>query len=260
VIDAVSVADQRVGEAGEIDETVPVGVVASEPRHLETKAARGFREAMGQRLQQFALALHPDKTRLIEFGRLAVAQRGQRGLGKPETFNFLGFTFICGKSRRGRFLLKRMTRRDRMRAKLDEVKGERRRRMHQSVPDQGQWLRQIVTGYLADHAVPTNARALGRFRNKVIDLWRRTLRRRSQKDRTTWMRMSKLAADFLPKPPHSSSLAQRPLLRQAPEVGAECPNRARSDLCGGQIGLHLHIGETTPDGARQAVPRLGFTV
>ena len=162
--------------------------------------ARRFLDAMEKRLQEFALSLNPDKTRLIEFGRFAAAQRVRRGLGKLETFNFLGFTFICGKSRRGRFLLKRKTRRDRMRAKLDEVKGELRRRMHQPIPEQGKWLRQVVTGYLAYHAVPTNGRALGRFRNKVIDLWRRTLRRRSQKDRTTWLRMSKLAADFLPKP------------------------------------------------------------
>ena len=99
--------------------------------------ARRFLDAMRERLEEFALSLHPDKTRLIEFGRHAAANRKRRGLGKPETFNFLGFTFICGKSRRGKFLIKRKTRRDRMRAKLQEVKEELRRRMHQPIPEQG---------------------------------------------------------------------------------------------------------------------------
>ena len=155
---------------------------------------------MRERLQEFSLSLHPDKTRLIEFGRHAVARRRQRGLGKPETFDFLGFTLICGKSRRGGFLLKRKTRGDRMRAKLKEVKQELRRRMHQPIPEQGQWLRQVVTGFFAYHAVPTNSPALGAFRHHVIDLWRRTLRRRSQTADVTWARMTKLADDWLPKP------------------------------------------------------------
>lgn len=162
--------------------------------------ARRFWDAMRERLQEFSLTLHPEKTRLIEFGRFAAAGRERRGLGKPETFDFLGFTFICGKSRQGKFLLKRKTRHDRMKAKLKEVKGELRRRMHQPIPEQGRWLRQVVTGFFAYHAVPTNSRALQAFRNNVVDLWRRTLRRRSQKDRTTWDRISKLADDFLPKP------------------------------------------------------------
>lgn len=96
--------------------------------------ARRFWEAMQERLQEFSLTLHPEKTRLIEFGRFAAAQRVKRGLNKPETFNFLGFTFICGRSRQGHFLLKRKTRRDRTRAKLKEIKGELRQRMHQSIP------------------------------------------------------------------------------------------------------------------------------
>ena len=118
--------------------------------------ARRFWDAMRARLQEFSLSLHPDKTRLIEFGRLAADRRARRGLGKPETFNFLGFTFICGQSRRGKFLLKRRTRRDRMRARLREIKEELRRRMHQPIPQQGQWLRQVATGFFAYHAVPTN--------------------------------------------------------------------------------------------------------
>jgi hypothetical protein len=155
---------------------------------------------MRERLKEFSLMLHPEKTRLIEFGRFAAAQREKRGLNKPETFNFLGFTFICGKSRQGHFLLKRKTRRDRMRAKLKEVKEELRQRMHQSIPEQGRWLKQVVTGYFAYHAVPTNSRALQTFRNHIVGLWRRTLRRRSQTDRMTWGRISKVADDFLPKP------------------------------------------------------------
>src|SRR5205809_3461323 len=118
--------------------------------------ARRFLDAMRERLGKFALSLHPEKTRLIEFGRDAAENRKRRGLGKPETFDFLGFTFICGKSRRGKFLIKRKSRRDRMRAKLRAIKQELRRRMHQSIPEQGKWLKQVVNGYFNYHAVPTN--------------------------------------------------------------------------------------------------------
>jgi group II intron reverse transcriptase/maturase len=162
--------------------------------------ARRFWEAMRARLEEFALTLHPEKTRLIEFGRFAAERRERRGLGKPDTFTFLGFTFICGRSRQGKFQLKRKSRRDRMRAKLNELKTELRRRMHQPIPEQGRWLGQVVTGFFAYHAVPTNDRALQTFRSNVKDLWRRTLRRRSQKDRMTWQRIRQLADDFLPKP------------------------------------------------------------
>jgi len=165
----------------------------------ETDAGR-FWDAMRARLQEFSLSLHPDKTRLIEFGRHAAAGRAQRGLGKPETFTFLGFTFVCGKSRRGYFLVKRKTRRDRMRAKLREIKEEMRRRRHQPIPAQGQWLRQVVSGFFAYHAVPTNGRSLGAFRYHVTNLWRRSLRRRSQKDQTTWERVTRLTDDWLPRP------------------------------------------------------------
>src|SRR6202048_883211 len=162
--------------------------------------ARCFLEAMRERLGKFALSLHPDKTRLIEFGRHAAANREKKRLGKPETFNFLCSTFLCGKSRRGNFLLKRKTRRDRAVAKLKEVKDELRRRMHQPIPGQGMWLRQVVTGFYGYHAVPTNFSALAAFRIHVARLWRRALRRRSQKDGSTWARIEKLAHDFLPKP------------------------------------------------------------
>ncbi len=125
----------------------------------EADAVR-FREALAARLASFSLTLHPDKTRLIQFGRHAATARARRGLGKPETFAFLGFTFVCGKSLRGRFLLLRLTRRDRMVAKLKAVKEELRRRRHQPIPVQGAWLAQVVSGFFNYHAVPTNARAL----------------------------------------------------------------------------------------------------
>ncbi len=162
--------------------------------------AQRFLDEMRERLQKFALTLHPEKTRLIEFGRFAAERRQRRGLEKPETFNFLGFTFICGKTRQGKFQIKRKTRRDRMRAKLRMIKEELWRRMHQPIPDQGEWLGRVVRGYFNYHAVPTNGRALDVFRHHVTDLWRRTLRRRSQKDRMTWARMTQLADAWLPKP------------------------------------------------------------
>jgi RNA-directed DNA polymerase len=162
--------------------------------------ARRFLDAMRARLEEFMLSLHPDKTRVIEFGRRAAANRRKSGLGKPETFMFLGFTFICGKSRSGRFQLQRKTRGDRMRTKLRTIKEELWRRLHWPIPEQGKWLKQIVNGHFAYFAVPTNARALAAFRHHVEELWRRTLRRRSQKDGFTWDRTTKVADHWLPKP------------------------------------------------------------
>jgi group II intron reverse transcriptase/maturase len=162
--------------------------------------ARRFWDAMRKRLEEFSLSLHPDKTRLIEFGRHAAAKRAQRGLGKPDTFRFLGFIFICGRSRKGEFQLRRKSRRDRMRAKLKEIKEQLRRQMHQPIPEQGRWLAQVIRGYFAYHAVPTNYPALSAFRYHIKRLWLRTLRRRSQKDRFAWERLTKLANDFLPQP------------------------------------------------------------
>jgi RNA-directed DNA polymerase len=162
--------------------------------------ARRFWDAMRERLQEFSLSLHPEKTRLIEFGRFAADKRAQRGLGRPETFNFLGFTFICGKSLKGKFLVVRKSRRDRVRMKLREIKEELRRRMHQPIPEQGKWLRQVVGGFFAYHAVPTNFATLGTFRRRVTKLWKRSLQRRSQRADLTWVRMERLAADWLPKP------------------------------------------------------------
>jgi RNA-directed DNA polymerase len=162
--------------------------------------ARRFWDARRARFEAFALSLHPDKTRLIAFGRHAAARRRRRGLGTPETFDFLGFTLIGGESRSGGCLVRRKTRRDRMRAKLKEIKGELRRRRHRPIPEQGRWLRPVVAGFFAYHAVPTNGRALAAFRYHVIGLWRRALRRRGQRGDLTWGRIAALADDWLPRP------------------------------------------------------------
>jgi RNA-directed DNA polymerase len=162
--------------------------------------ARRFWNDMRKRFEAFSLSLNPDKTRLIEFGRFAAERRAQRGLGKPETFNFLGFTFICERNSRGQFLVKRITRRDRMQATLGEIKEELRRRMHRPIPEQGGWIKQVVRGFFAYHAVPTNGAALRAFSYHVKRIWLHTLRRRSQKDRFSWQRMHSLAADWLPQP------------------------------------------------------------
>ena len=136
-----------------------------------------FLDAMHARLEEFALSLHPEKTRLIEFGRHAAADRKQQGLSKPGTFAFLGFTFICGKTRRGRFQLQRKTRRDRMRTKLQEIKVGLWRRMHRPIPEQGEWLRQVVTGHFAYFAAPTTIRALSDPRVTSTSTTIRPLRR-----------------------------------------------------------------------------------
>jgi RNA-directed DNA polymerase len=162
--------------------------------------ARRFWDDMRKRFEEFSLSLNPDKTRLIEFGRFAAERRAHRGLGKPETFNFLGFTFICERNSRGQFLVKRTTRRDRMQVTLRRIKEELRRRMHEPIPEQGAWLKQVVRGFFAYHAVPTNGPALRAFYYYVKRIWLRTLRRRSQKDRFSWQRMHGLAADWLPQP------------------------------------------------------------
>ena len=152
------------------------------------------------RMAEFDLEPHPGKTRPIEFGRHAASGRADCGDGKPETFDFLGFTHICSRNRRGGFMLARHTRRDRKQAKLLELTEDLRRRWHQDVAEQGRWLGSIVRGFFAYRAVPTNYRALSAFRHHVVELWRRALRRRSQKDRTSWTDMDRLADRFLPKP------------------------------------------------------------
>jgi RNA-directed DNA polymerase len=160
--------------------------------------ARSFLDALRARLETFALSLHPDKTRILEFGRHAAANRAVRELGKPETFNFLGFTFICGKSRRGKFLIHRKSRRDRVRAKLKEVKDKLRMRIHRPLPETGRWLGKVVQGFLNYHAVPTNTRAVDGFRDSVLWLWLRALKKRGDRDKTDWGRISSLANRYIP--------------------------------------------------------------
>jgi hypothetical protein len=155
---------------------------------------------MRDRLAGFALTLHPEKTRPIEFGRRAAENRRARGLDKPETFNFLGFTHIGGRSRRGDFQLRRKSRSDRVCARLQVVKEALHRRMHESIDEQGAWPRRIVMGFNVYHAVPTNAVALWDFRYNVTNLWKRTLCWRGQNGVVTWKRMTVLQNRWLPKP------------------------------------------------------------
>ena len=162
--------------------------------------ARAFLADMRARFEAFGLELHPEKTRLIEFGRHARKDRRDRGLGKPETFTFLGFTHICGLSRGGKFLLWRKSRRDRMRAKLQTIKLDLHRRMHETLAAQGRWLRSVMIGYFNYHAVPTNSGSLVAFRDHVLRLWWRALRRRSQTDWTTLEAVKRLAEQWLPRP------------------------------------------------------------
>jgi group II intron reverse transcriptase/maturase len=160
--------------------------------------AERFLADLRDRFAQFGLELASNKTRLVEFGRFAAMDRSKRGVGRPETFDFLGFTHICAKTRKGRFMLKRVTSKKRMQAKLKSVKTEMRRRMHLPVPEQGRWLGSVVRGHLAYYAVPSNIHAVKTFRDQITRHWLRTLRRRSQRSRVTWQRMQRLNARWLP--------------------------------------------------------------
>ena len=160
--------------------------------------AERFLAELRDRLAKFGLELATEKTRLIEFGRYAAERRQKRGLGRPETFDFLGFTHCCGKARNGGFLLKRITIKKRLRAKLREVKAELMRRRHHPVPEQGQWLASVVRGHCAYYAVPGNYRAIETFRSQASRHWYKALRRRSHRSRLTWERMKRLEAQWLP--------------------------------------------------------------
>ena len=162
--------------------------------------AERFLADLRERFAEFGLELHPDKTRLIEFGRFAAERRAARGLRKPETFEFLGLTHICAKTRKGRFKLRRVTSKKKMRAKLKSVKTEMRRRMHHPIPEQGRWLARVLQGHYNYYAVPDNSEALRSFREGVIRYWRQTLARRSQTGWVTWERMRRLVALWLPQP------------------------------------------------------------
>jgi RNA-directed DNA polymerase len=163
--------------------------------------AERFLRELRKRFERFGLQLHPDKTRLIEFGRYAEERREKRGEGRPETFDFLGFTHCCGKTRKGMFTIKRQSIAKRMRAKLQEIKMQLKRRMHEAVGEVGRWLRSVVQGWFNYHAVPGNFGRLAAFSTQVQRLWRQALRRRSQKGRQwTWDRFRRLARRWLPTP------------------------------------------------------------
>jgi RNA-directed DNA polymerase len=160
--------------------------------------AERFWSDLRDRLAEFALELNAEKTRLIQFGRFAALNRAERGLGKPETFSFLGFTHVCATTKNGRFKLKRTTDKKRMRAKLSKVKAELIRRRDLPIPDQGRWLASVVRGHFNYYAVPDNGQAITTFRFRVTQLWLRALRRRSHRHRMTWKRIGLLADRWLP--------------------------------------------------------------
>ncbi len=160
--------------------------------------AKQFLRDLRERFAKFSLELNADKTRLIQFGRFAATNRAERGLGKPDTFDFLGFTHICGKGRSGQFWLQRITIKKRMRTKLHEVNDQLKRRRHLPVPKQGQWLASVLRGHYTYYAVPGNLRAVSTFRTQVTRHWLKALRRRSQRHRLNWERMNRLAARWLP--------------------------------------------------------------
>jgi RNA-directed DNA polymerase len=162
--------------------------------------AERFLAELRERFARFGLTLHPDKTRLIEFGRFADPNRRARGDGKPETFNFLGFTHSCAKTRKGRFTVLRQTVRTRWQAKLRAVKTELRQRLHQPVPEQGAYLRAVILGHNRYYGVPLNGPALSAFREAMAQLWWRVLRRRSQGNHLTWRRLGAYVARWLPTP------------------------------------------------------------
>jgi RNA-directed DNA polymerase len=167
---------------------------------LKEEAERFLREVR-ERLTQFGLGLHPEKTRLIEFGREAADNRKSRGEGKPETFDFLGFTHMCGKNgKTGYFVVKRKTVKKRMRAKLQALKEELRLRMHEPLAETGKWLKTVVRGYFQYHAIPGNTGSLSRFRERLTRLWWQNIRRRSQIRQPNWKQLHPLFIRWLPVP------------------------------------------------------------
>ena len=202
--------------------------------------AERFLADLRTRLAEFALTLHPDKTRLIEFGKHAAQHRARRGDGKPDTFDFLGFTHICGTTRSGKgFQLRRRTARKRMKAKIRAIKDELRRRMHDPLAEQGKWLGSVVRGFFAYHAVPNNFPAISAFRYHVVVAWVRTLRRRSQRHRLPWQRMQVHLERDIPKARvlHPWPEARFRVRHSRWEQGRV--SSARRDLCGGREATHV---------------------
>ena len=187
--------------------------------------------------------MHPEKTRLIEFGRYAAENRRRRGEGGPETFDFLGFTHYCRKDRKGRYGLGRKPIAKRMRRTLKRVKEELSRRMHEGIGKTGKWLGRVLNGWLNYFAVPTSLRYLRRFASHVLRLWMRAINRRSQKGGYSWEAMNRLAATYWPR------LGIRIHGRtdecsSTPEGGAGCASCARPDLCGGSPAMRIYRDTT----------------
>ena len=197
--------------------------------------AEKLRAALETRLRKFNLELHPEKTRLIEFGRFANERRKRRGDGKPETFDFLGFTHLCGKTRSGKFVVKRRTQRSRLQRKLQQLKVELARRWHNSIEHTGKWLGAVLKGHYQYYGVPFNYDSLARMRDHVITQWYRRLRKRSQRTRLTWDRMVRYADRWLPKPaihhPYPTARFDRRHPRQEPS--AVIPH---AGICAGGLG------------------------
>ena len=162
------------------------------------QTARKFLDELRERLAKFGLALHPDKTRLIEFGRFASERRRRRGQGRPETFDFLGFTHCCGTDRQGRFQIIRITAKKRMRATLTAIRDALYRKRHERVAVIGAWLTRVLSGYFEYHAVPSNLKRLEGFRTEVCRAWRHALLRRSQRHRLSWERFNRLTRKYVP--------------------------------------------------------------
>ena len=161
--------------------------------------AERFLQLLGERLGKFGLDLHPDKTRLVAFGRHARTGFLQRGIGKPGTFTFLGFTHLCGANSKGYFTVYRRTSGKRMRAKLHAIKRQLSLKMHDPIPEVGRWLKRVVDGYYRYHSVPGNLRRMRLFRNRLCRLWLQTLRRRSQRRRPTWEQLVPIFNRWLPE-------------------------------------------------------------
>ena len=163
--------------------------------------AERFLEQLRKRMADYGLELHSEKTRLIEFGRFAAESRKRNGAGKPETFNFLGFTHICGTIRKsGKFTVMRKTIGKRMTAKLKNISAELYKRRHDPIEQTGDWLKRVVQGYFNYHAIPGNLRRLYTFRGEIARSWLFSLRRRSQRSRWTWERFGELIDRHLPEP------------------------------------------------------------
>jgi RNA-directed DNA polymerase len=162
--------------------------------------ARRFLKALQERLESFGLQLHPQKTRLLAFGRRVATQRALRGEAKPESFDFLGFTHCMARDTRGRYQVRRLTMKKRMRASLSAIRERLMVRRHEPIPQVGRWLRSVIRGYFNYHAVPGNLRRLDGFRTEVCRAWRRALLRRSQRHRLSWVRFNRLTRRYVPSP------------------------------------------------------------